>query len=97
METTTTETTVDHQREQQQIELRKREQQELELKQIQQRQEELARLQQQQTQLQQQLEAAASSLTAQEISTQVQSDVLLLFLPFSMVCDHGARWSNSIQ
>ena len=61
METTTTESTVDVQREQQQIELR----------QIQQRQEELERLQQQQAQLQQQLEAATASLSAQEISTQV--------------------------
>ena len=61
VETTTTESTVDLQREQQQIELR----------QIQQRQEELARLQEQQAQLQQQLEAATSSLSAQEISTQV--------------------------
>ena len=69
METTTTENTVDYQREQQQVELQ----------QIQQRQEELARLQEQQAQLQQQLEAATASLGAQEISTQVQSIYGLLF------------------
>ena len=63
------------QREQQQVELRQREQQQVELRQIQQRQEELARLQEQQAQLQQQLEAATSSLNAQEISTQVQRDL----------------------